>query len=149
VLTTPISREELVVGKALAPFIPALAVSYAVYAFFLAFAELFAAPGVAPALIRGSDVLAQLIFTPLIAGWSIWMAIAISARSSDVRVAQQLSVLAGLPSVLVSSLIAFDAIHATLPLAVALGAALLVGDRLGWRIVSATLDRERLIARGG
>jgi ABC-type transport system involved in cytochrome c biogenesis ATPase subunit len=98
VLTTPIRRDELVAGKALAPLIPAVAVSYAVYAFFLASAELFAQPGVAPALIRGPDILAQLIFTPLIAGWSIWTAIAISARSSDIRAAQQLSILACLPT---------------------------------------------------
>jgi ABC-type transport system involved in multi-copper enzyme maturation permease subunit len=146
VLTTPIRREEFVVGKALAPLIPSVAIAYAVYGFFLACAELFARPGVAPAIIRGPDVLAQLIFTPLIAAWSIWIAIAISARSSDVRVAQQLSILASLPSVVVASLIAFDAIHATLGLALGLGAALLLANRLGWRIVSATFDRERLIA---
>jgi ABC-2 type transport system permease protein len=85
-----------------------------------------------------------VIFTPLIAAWSIWIAIAISARSSDVRAAQQLSILASLPSVIVTSLIAFDVIHATLALALCLGAALLVGNGLGWRLVSTTLDRERL-----
>jgi ABC-type Na+ efflux pump permease subunit len=145
VLTTPIRRDELVAGKSLAPLIPAVAVSYAVYAFFLASAELFAQPGVAPALVRGPDVLAQLIFTPLIAGWSIWIAIAISARSSDIRAAQQLSILACLPTAAVTSLIAFGVIHATLCLAVGLGVALLLANRFGWRIVSATLDRERLL----
>ena len=108
-------------------------------------AELFAQPGVAPALIRGPDILAQLIFTPLIAGWSIWIAIAISARSSDIRAAQQLSILACLPTAAVTSLIAFGVIHATLTLAVGLGAALLLANLFGWRIVSATLDRERLL----
>jgi hypothetical protein len=34
----------------------------------------------------------------------------------------------------------------TLGLALAFGAGLLVIDRLGWRIVSAMFDRERLIA---
>jgi ABC-type Na+ efflux pump permease subunit len=147
VLTTPIRREELVLGKALAPLIPAVAIAYAVYAFFLACAEIFARPGVAPALIHGPDILAQVIFTPLIAAWSIWIAIAISARSSDIRIAQQLSILASLPSVAVASLIAFNTIHATLGLALGLGAALLLGNRLGWRVVSKTLDRERLIQR--
>jgi ABC-type lipopolysaccharide export system ATPase subunit len=90
VLTTPIGREELVVGKALAPLLPSVAIACAVYAFFIVCVELLADPGVAPALIRGPDILAQLIFTPLIAAWSIWLAIAISARSSDIRVAQQL-----------------------------------------------------------
>jgi ABC-2 type transport system permease protein len=145
VLTTPIRREELVAGKALAPLIPAVAISYGVYAVCLACIELLARPGVAPALIRGPDELAQLIFTPLIAIWSIWIAIAISARSSDIRAAQQLSILASLPSVIVTTLIAVGTIHATLGLAVGLGAALLLGNRLGWRIVSATLDRERLV----
>jgi ABC-type Na+ efflux pump permease subunit len=145
VLTTPIRREEFVVGKALAPLIPSMAIAYAVYAFYLACVELFARPGVAPALIRGPDILVQLIFTPLIAAWSIWIAIAISARSSDIRVAQQLSMLASLPPVAVISLIAFDTIHATLGLALVLGAVLLLANGLGWRIVSATFDRERLI----
>jgi hypothetical protein len=39
-------------------------------------------------------LLVQLLFTPLLAGWSIWVGIARSVRSSDVRVAQQLGVLA-------------------------------------------------------
>jgi hypothetical protein len=106
---------------------------------------LFARPGVAPALIRGPDILAQLLFTPLLAAWSIWIGIAISARSSDIRVAQQLGVLASLPSIAVTTLIAINVIHATLGLALALGAVLLLADRLGWRIVSAMFDRERLI----
>ncbi len=95
--------------------------------------------------MRGPELLAQLLFTPLLAGWSIWVGIAISARSSDVRVAQQLSMLASLPSVAVTSLIAFDGIHVTLGLALGFAAALLLLDGLGWRIVSATFDRERLI----
>jgi len=145
VLTTPIRREELLLGKALASFVPSVAISLAVYAFFLACVELFARPAVASALMRGPELLAQLLFTPLLAGWSIWVGIAISARSSDVRVAQQLSMLASLPSVAVTSLIAFDGIHVTLGLALGFAAALLLLDGLGWRIVSATFDRERLI----
>jgi ABC-type transport system involved in multi-copper enzyme maturation permease subunit len=145
VLTTPIRREEFLLGKALAALLPSLAISYAVYAFFLACVELFARPAVASALLRGPDMLAQLLFTPLLAGWSIWVGMAISARSSDVRVAQQLGALASLPSVAVTSLIAFNAIHVTLGLALGLAAALLLGDGLGWRIISATFDRERLI----
>ncbi len=145
VLTTPISREELLLGKALAVLVPSIAISYAVYGVFLACVQLFARPGVAPALIRGPDILAQLLFTPLIAAWSIWIAIAISARSSDARVAQQLGALASLPSIAVTTLIALNVIHATLGLALGLGAALLLASRLGWRLVSTTFDRERLV----
>jgi ABC-type transport system involved in multi-copper enzyme maturation permease subunit len=145
VLTTPVRREEFLLGKALAAFVPSVAISYAVFAFFLACVELFAHPAVASALLRGPDLLAQLIFTPLLAGWSIWVSMAISTRSSEVRVAQQLGMLANLPSVAVTTLIALNVIHATLALALGGAAALLILNRLGWRITSAMFDRERLI----
>jgi ABC-type Na+ efflux pump permease subunit len=145
VLTSPIRREEFLLAKALAPLLPSVAVSYLVYGLFVATVELFANPGVAPALIQGPEVLAQVIFTPLLALWSIWVGIAISTQTSDVRAAQQLSVLSSLPLIAVTTLIAFNVIHPTLGLALGLGAALLLIDRLGWRLVSAMFDRERLI----
>jgi ABC-type transport system involved in multi-copper enzyme maturation permease subunit len=145
VLTTPIPREEFLLGKALAALLPSVAVAYAVYALFLACVVLFADPGVAPAILRPPDILAQVLFTPLIACWSIWVGIAISTRSSDIRVAQQLSLLGSLPVLVVTSLIAFDVIHATVGLALGLGAVLLVADVLGYRFVSPMFDRERLI----
>jgi ABC-type Na+ efflux pump permease subunit len=145
VLATPIRREEFLLGKALAAFVPSIAISYAVLVFFLACVEIFAHPGIASALLQAPDLLAQLLYTPLLAAWSIWLGIAISARSSDVRVAGQLSLLASLPSVAVTTLIALNVIHATPGLAFGGAAALLVLDALGWRITSATFDRERLI----
>jgi ABC-type transport system involved in multi-copper enzyme maturation permease subunit len=145
VLTTPIRREEFLLGKALAALVPSVAIAYAVYAVFLACVELFARPAVASALLRGPDILAQVLFTPLLAAWSIWIGTGISARASDPRFAQQVGTLASLPSVAVTSLIAFNGIHATLGLALGLAAALLVLDGLGWRIMSTTFDRERLI----
>jgi ABC-type transport system involved in multi-copper enzyme maturation permease subunit len=148
VLGTPIRREELLLAKALAVLIPSIGISYLVYCVFLALVELFAARGVPAALIHGPDVLVQVVYTPLLAAWSIWIAIAISTRSTDIRSAQQLAVLASLPSIAVTTLIALDVIHATLPLAIGLGVALLVANRLGWRVVSAMFDRERLITGG-
>lgn len=146
VLTTPIRREELLLAKALAALVPSLAVAYAVYAFFLACTRLFAQPTVASAVLQGPDLLAQVVFTPLVAAWSIWVGIAISTRSSDIRVAQQLGAIASLPAILVAYLIAFNVIHPTLSLALGFAAMLLVLDGLGWRLVSAAFDRERLIA---
>ena len=145
VLTTPVRREEFLLGKVLAALVPSVAIAYAVYAFFLACVELFAQPAVASALIRGPDLLAQLLFTPLLAAWSIWVGIAISARASDFRVAQQLGTLASLPTAVLAALVAFNVIHPTLGLALGLGAALLLLDGAGWRIASATFDPERLI----
>jgi hypothetical protein len=99
---------------------------------------------VASAIVRVPELVAQLVFTPLLAAWSIWIGIAISARSSDPRVATELSVLASAPSIAVTSVISVGGVHGT----VGLGAALLLADVLGWRIVSPWLGRERLIAGG-
>ena len=145
VLTTPIRREEFLLAKALASLVPSVVISYAVYGIFVGVIELTAHAGVAPALLHVPEVIAQLIFTPLIASFSIWVGIAISTRVSDVRAAQQLSVLGNLPLVALTTLISQNVVHPTLGLALGLGAALLVIDRLGWRIVSAMFDRERLI----
>jgi ABC-type Na+ efflux pump permease subunit len=145
VLATPVRRDELLLGKALAAFVPSVVVSYGVYALFIAAVELFAHAGVATALIQAPDLIAQVLFTPLLAAWSIWVGIAVSARCRDPRTAGQLSILAGLPSVAITTLIAFNVIPATLPVALAFGAALLILIRLGWRVASAIFDRERLI----
>jgi ABC-2 type transport system permease protein len=145
VLTTPIRREELLLAKALAALVPSLAVAYAVYAFFLTVTKLFAQPAVASAVLQAPDLLIQVFFTPLIALLSVWVGIAISARSSDIRVAQQLGAIVGLPAILVAYLIAFNVIPATLGLALGIAAALLVLDGFGWRLASAAFDRERLI----
>ena len=144
-LTTPIRREEFLLGKALAALIPSLVIAYAVYVLYLVLVELLAQPGVAAALIQVPDLVAQVLFTPLLAIWSIWVGIGVSTRSSDVRVAQQLGMLASLPPVIVVVLIALDVIPATLALGVAAAALLLFLDWAGWRFVSRLFDRERLI----
>ena len=144
-LTTPIRREEFLLGKAVAAFIPSLGVAYAVYGVFLVLVALFARPNVAGALLQGPDLLAQVLFTPLLAAWSIWVGIAISTRTSDVRVAQQIGMLASLPPVFFAVAFALNLIPPTLGLAIVAAVLLLVLDTLGWRITSRLFDRERLI----
>ena len=146
VLTTPIRREEFLLAKAVAALIPSVVVAYLVYGVFLAVVEVFAKPGVATALIHWPELLAQLLFTPLLAAWSIWLGITISTRASEVRVAQQLGMLANLPSVIVTSLIAFRVIPQTRTVALVSAVVLIVLIRVGWRVASAAFDRERLIA---
>ena len=145
VLITPIRREEFLVGKALAVAVPTLTISYAIFGIFLVVAKLFAHPGIDSAIFAGTHVLVQLLFTPLLAGWSIWVGIAISARSSDIRAAQQLSIFASLPPLAIIALMQFKVITPSTGLALGLAAALLIVDGLGWRAVAAIFDRERLI----
>jgi ABC-2 type transport system permease protein len=145
VLTTPVRRDEFMLAKALAPLLPSVVVAYSVYGLFVVIVELFAHPGIPSALFDAPEVIAQIVFTPLIAALSIWIGLAISTRSTDVRAAQQLSMLGNLPIVAVVVLISVNVIHPTPVLVVGLGIALLAGYRVGWRVVSALFDRERLV----
>jgi ABC-2 type transport system permease protein len=145
ILITPVRREEFLIGKALAAIIPTLVVAYAIFGIFLGIAALLAHPGMRSAIFAGSHIPIQVAFTPLLAGWSIWVGIAISARSSDVRAAQQLSVFANLPPLAIVALMTFKVITPSTGLALGLAAALLAVDALGWRAVAAMFDRERLI----
>ena len=145
VLITPIRSEEFLLGKALAVLLPTLGISYAIFGVFLACTALFAHAAVVSAVFEGSHLLTQLLFAPLLAGWSIWVGIAISTRSSDVRVAQQLGTLASLPPLSIAALMSFNVLTPSLWLALAVAAGLLLVDGLGWRAVAVMFDRERLI----
>jgi hypothetical protein len=145
VLTTPVRAEELLLGKALAAFAPTIVISYVMYGIFLAMAGAFAHSNVTADIFQTGRILAQVLFTPLLAGWSIWAGIAVSTRTGDVRVAQQLSSLVSLPPLAITALMGFGVLRPTVGLAVAIGAALLAIDVLAWKLVSALFDRERLV----
>jgi hypothetical protein len=112
---------------------------------FLGAAALFAHPVIVSAIYAGSHVLVQLLFTPLLAGWAIWVGIAVSTRSTDVRVAQQLSVLGSFPPLIIVALMSLNVITGSAALAIGLAAARLAFDLLAWRVVARMFDRERLV----
>ncbi len=145
VLTAPVRASELLLGKAVAAFVPSVGIAYTIY-FIAAISVRFGAAHVVSAVVwHAPQMLAQILFTPLLALWSIWVGIGISTRASDVRVAQQLATLAGLPLLGFTSLISFQLITPSVPLAIGLALALLTADAVAWRIVSRLFDRERLI----
>jgi ABC-type Na+ efflux pump permease subunit len=145
VLTAPVQPSELLLGKAAAVFIPSVAIAYAMYAIVAVSIRFGAAHIVQSVVFHPPQLLAQILFTPLLALWSIWACIGISTRASDVRVAQQLGSLAGLPLLAFTSLISFQLITPTVALAIGLALALLALDLAGWRIVSRLFDPEQLI----
>ncbi len=145
VLATPIRREEFLIAKALAAFVPTVTIAYAVFGVFLAIAALFAHPLIVSAIFTGPHVLVQLLFTPLLAGWAIWVGIAVSTRSTDVRVAQQLSVLGSFPPLIIVALMSLNVISESTAIATGLAAALLVFNLLAWHFVAGMFDRERLV----
>lgn len=145
VLTTPIRREELLLGKALAAMLPAVAIAYLVFAVVVVAVRIGASQVVVSSVWQAPNFLAQALFAPLLAGWAVWVGIAISVRSSDVRVAQQLGTLASLPALGVAALMAYRVIEPSIAVAVILASALAVLDVAAWRVVAAMFDRERLV----
>jgi ABC-2 type transport system permease protein len=145
VLGAPVTAGELLLGKALAAFIPSVVIAYAVYFAAAITIRIGAAHVVSSVVWHAPQLLAQILFTPLLAAWAIWLGIGISTRATDVRVAQQLATLAGLPLLGFTSLISFQVITPSVPLAVGLALALLVIDSVAGRVVARLFDRERLI----
>jgi ABC-2 type transport system permease protein len=145
-LTTPIRRQEFIVGKAAAVMIPTMALSYSVFVLFLAAVALFAKPVVDTAVFHdGPVLLALFLLAPLLAGWAIVVGMAVSFRASEVRVAQQLGTLASFPPVCLILLLAVGVIHPTFEVALVFALALVVIDVRALRIVSRMFDRERLV----
>jgi ABC-2 type transport system permease protein len=145
VLTTPVRREELLLGKAVAAALPAVGVGYLFFIIVVVAVRFGADQAVVSAVWQAQNFLGQALFTPLLAAWSIWVGIAISARSSDVRVAQQLGTLASLPPLGVVAVMSFQVIQPSVTLAIVLAAVLAAVDIAGWRFVAVIFDRERLI----
>ncbi|HEY2916149.1 MAG TPA: hypothetical protein VGI98_02935, partial [Candidatus Limnocylindrales bacterium] len=133
-------------GKALAALLPAIVIAYAVYALFLILIGVFAQPAIAAAIFGGPDLIVQVVYTPLVAALAVWIGLGVSTRASDIRVAQQLSLLGALPLLLGAAAMAYDVIHVDTKLLVIVGVALAVADVQGWRVVAPMFDRERLIA---
>ncbi|MBV9101857.1 MAG: ABC transporter permease subunit [Candidatus Dormibacteraeota bacterium] len=145
VLTTPVSRQELLLGKALAAFVPSVVVGYGLFTVVVIAVRIGADSTVVDAVWQAPNFLAQALFAPLLAAWSIWVGIAISTRASDVRVAQQLGTLASIPALGLVALMSFQVLQPSITLAIILASVLAVVDIAAWRIVARLFDRERLI----
>jgi ABC-type Na+ efflux pump permease subunit len=145
VLTTPVRREELLLGKAFATWAPAVALAYSMYAIFMVIVRVGATGPIERGIWRWSWLVTELLFVPLLAGWSVWVCTAISARSNDVRVAQQLGTLASLPALGIVSLMTYGVLSASVTVALVIAAVLLAFNVVAYRIVSAMFDRERLV----
>ena len=145
VLTTPVTRMELIGGKAAAIFMPAVGLSYLMFGVFLAIVALFAKPAVATEMWNAPQLPAEVFFIPLLAAWAIWVGLAVSSQVSDTRVAQQFSVLASVPAIALVALMSFRIVTPSLWLAVVLALALLAIDCGACFVVAGLFDRERLV----
>jgi ABC-2 type transport system permease protein len=145
-LTTPLRTSEFILGKAAAVMIPTLVISYTIFALFLGAVRLFAASAISSAVFhQGPVLLALFLFAPLLGGWAVVVGMAVSVRATEVRVAQQLGMLASLPVVGVVVLLAAGVLSPTFQVAIEFALGILAADLLALRLVSRMFNRERLV----
>ncbi len=147
VLTTPATDREILVGKALAATIPAVALAWLLFTAFALIVRIGAPRVIVELFWRPQQFAAQLLLTPTLAVFAIWVGMAISARSTDIRVAQQLAGLATLPSIGGVALVSFGIITPSVPIYVLIAVVIGVIDLGGWRLTERMFDRERLLTR--
>ncbi|MDA8043636.1 MAG: hypothetical protein M0Z30_00100, partial [Actinomycetota bacterium] len=89
--------------------------------------------------------LAIVLLTPLMAGWAVIVGMAVSVRASEIRVAQQLGMVASFPPLVAVILLALGVFHPSVRVALLFAGVLLLIDARAVLLVSRMFDRERLV----
>ncbi|MHA7633076.1 ABC transporter permease subunit [Corallococcus sp. M7] len=149
-LASPVSAAELVAGKCLAALVPAVVLTWAAFALFCVGVDWVAWPLVgAPLMPNALWGFGVFVLAPLFAFFGNGVAVLISARVSEARMAQQLSALVVLPLVgLVGGQVA-GVLKAGMGYYAIQGAVVLVLDFILLAASIRFLDRERLVSRWG
>jgi ABC-2 type transport system permease protein len=100
-LATPITTGELVLGKTLAAMIPAVGATYLAYLLYLFGMYFLVSPAAFRRLLDPLWLLAVFLVGPLLTVFSVCIAIMVSSRVSDPRVAEQLAGVVVLPLILI------------------------------------------------
>jgi ABC-type Na+ efflux pump permease subunit len=149
-LAAPITPLELVVGKSLASLLPAVAVCLLAFTVLCVGVDLAAWPLAKEAVLpNGMWLFGVLVVAPLFAFFGNGVAVLISARVGDARLAQQLSGLFVLPLVGLAAGQLGGWLRAGTEYYVIIGALVLLLDVAILVLARRLFDRERLIARWG
>ena len=149
VLTTPATDEEILTGKALAATVPSVLIAWLLFAVFLIFAALAGSELVGELVFRPGWIVAQLALAPAVAVLAIEVGMAVSLRSSDIRVAQQVAGLAMLPVLGGLVLFTLGVLEPTATTMLACAVVIGAVDVAGWRLLVRLFDRERLLTKFG
>lgn len=149
-LASPITATELVMGKSLASLLPALAICFLAFAVLCVAVNVAAWPLVgAPLLPNRMWVFGMVVLAPAMAVFGNGVAVLISARVGDARLAQQLSGLFVLPLVGIAAG-QFAGVLTSGPLSYAILAAVVVAaDVAVFALARRVFDTERLLTRWG
>jgi ABC-2 type transport system permease protein len=148
VLATPITTLELLAGKALAAVIPALLASWVGYIIFAIGTRLLTdSQAVTNRLIDPLWLTAIFVVGPLLAIAAVSVAVMVSSRTTDPRVAEQLSMLVLLPilGLFIGQITGFILINERIILWMALG--LVVIDAALLYFATQLFQRETILTR--
>ena len=146
-LATPITTFELLSAKVLASLLPALALTLALYASYLAGIALLAGAPVARALLAPQPLAMMFLLAPLAALAALQLAVCVSARVNDARSAQQIGALVILPLAALLVLQLLGLVTMTIPLLLALAGGLLVLNVALMWLGIALFGRESILTR--
>ena len=145
-LTLPLSDRQLLAGKVVAILVPTLAASFGIFILYMAIVAAVVEPPVRGPALDPAWPLGMLLAAPLLALFSTLTGLFFSARSKDVRIAEHLSGLILLPSMLPVLLVVTRTIEPTLAAWATMAGVLAAIDAALWRVVVRAFDRERAIS---
>jgi ABC-2 type transport system permease protein len=146
-LATPLTTAELLAAKVLGSLIPALLLTAACLAAYVAGVALLARPGVFLVLLGPRALGIMFLLGPLSALAALQLAVIVSSRVNDPRSAQQIGALVILPisALLVAQLL--GGVQLTVPAILAIALVLLVLNAGLLRLAVALFDRESILTR--
>ena len=146
-LATPLTTFELLAGKVLGAFLPAVLLTVACFAFYLAGIVAIAGSGVYRILLTPRSLLTMFVFAPLAALAALQLTVCVSARVNDARGAQQVGALVIMPisALMVAELSGLVDVDPRVVLSIS---ALLAFLNAGLMLVAIRLfDRETILTR--
>jgi ABC-type Na+ efflux pump permease subunit len=147
-LATPTTDEEVLAGKSIAAFLPAICSNYLGALIFMVLVDSFTYSTLKYLYYPNWDIAIVLfLLAPLSCILSVGYNILISSRANDVRAAQQLGTLIILPFGTVYVLSEFKVLSLTTDNMLILAAVLTVIDVIVFYLVKATFQREEILTK--
>ncbi len=147
-LATPTTDEEILAGKSIAAFIPAICANYIGALIFMVLADLFTYSTLGYLYFPNWDIaIILLLLAPLTCILAVGYNVLVSSRMNDVRSAQQLGTLILLPFGAVYLLSEFKVLVLTTNNLLIMAGVLVVVDVIIFYLVKATFQREEILTK--
>jgi ABC-2 type transport system permease protein len=147
-LATPTTDEEILVGKSIAAFLPAICSNFIGALIFTVLVDIFTYSTLTYLYFPNWDfIIILFLLAPLACILGVGYNILISSRANDVRAAQQLGTLIILPFGTVYFLSEFKVLTLTTDNLLIMAAVLVVVDVIIFYLVKATFQREQILTK--